>query len=672
MMLRKYNGLLIVVIFIAGIIAYSNSFDCSFHFDDGNVFHSSVTDRPTTLEDWIRLFPNRPVGIITFYLNFQLHGLDVGGYHLVNLIIHLINAFLVWWLVWLTLSSPVMRDSEISKHKTVMAFLTGLLFVTHPLATQSVTYIVQRFASLAALFYLLSFVLFVSGRLWDGMRSVRWLLFLGSILCAVLGLFSKEIVFTLPFAMVLYEFCFLRKAPANWKLKDAGWIIPLSILLIFIAQALRILTIKHFGTIQPIQGYAYSISMKEYLFTQFSVILTYLRLFILPVGQTFDYDYPVAAGFFKLKTLLSFSLLLTIFTAGVLLFKRYRLISFGIFWFFLTLSVESSFLPISQNVIFEHRTYLPSFGFFIALVGLFFYFFKERHVKIAVVLLLVMAAANTALTYQRNKVWKNEFTFWADNLNKSPNKARVINNFGQVMLAAGKIKEAVYFYDRAIRLNPHYIYFYNNRGAAYERLGQYAQALGDYNQAIRLNPNHPGAYYNRAIIYARQGQHQRAIADYQQAIRLRPDAADAHINLGSLYVRMGEYQKAIESSSKAVRLKPRDPNGYYNRGEAYLKLGLYHQAVDDFSTVVRLQPGDYMAYHQRGRAYGQLGRYTNELADYDQAILLKQNYAAAYSDRAAAFFKQKDKTAGCRDAKKACELGACEMLEKVKSKGACH
>jgi hypothetical protein len=129
---NKYNFLFIVTILIAGIIAYSNSFDCSFHFDDGNVFQSSVTTGLASIRDWIRLFPSRPIGILTFALNYNIHGLDLCGYHLLNLIIHLTNAFLVWWLTWLTLSTPIMKDTAISKHKTMMAFLTGLLFVTHP------------------------------------------------------------------------------------------------------------------------------------------------------------------------------------------------------------------------------------------------------------------------------------------------------------------------------------------------------------------------------------------------------------------------------------------------------------------------------------------------------------------------------------------------------------
>ena len=554
---KKNNFLFIVAIFIAGIIAYSNSFDCSFHFDDDNVFHSSVTTGSASIGDWIRLFPARPIGMLTFALNYNIHKLDVWGYHLVNLIIHLTNAFLIWWLTWLTLSTPVMKDTQISRHKTMMAFLTGLLFVTHPLATQSVTYIAQRFASLATLFYLLSLILFVKGKLWQGDKNTPWFLFGGSIVCAVLGMLTKEIVFTLPFAILLYDYCFLKAAPWKLESKDKSLIISFIMLVIFIFLFLRnssVSPLNIFNTVPPVQGYSYSISMKEYFLTQFSVILTYIRLFFLPINQNLDYDYQLSTGFFQLKTFFSFSLLLGILATGVLLFKRYRLISFGIFWFFLTMSVESSIIPISQNVIFEHRTYLPGFGFFLALTGAFFYFFKERYLKIAVIILLMVATINTVLTYQRNKIWKNEHTLWADCVKKSPNKARPHNNLGIALSAEGKIEEAIDHYNQAIRITPDYADVYNNRGNAYAKLGQYKLAFEDYNQAIRLKPDYADAYYNWGYAYDKLDQYQQAIEHYNQAIRLNPNYVKAYINRGVAYLLRGNQKLGCPDAQKACVL----------------------------------------------------------------------------------------------------------------------
>jgi tetratricopeptide (TPR) repeat protein len=294
--------------------------------------------------------------------------------------------------------------------------------------------------------------------------------------------------------------------------------------------------------------------MKEYFLTQFRVILTYIRLFILPFNQNLDYDYPLSTGFFQLKTFLSFSLLVGILATGILLFKRYRLISFGILWFFLTMSVESSIIPISQNVIFEHRTYLPGFGFFLAFTGAFFYFFKERYLKIAVIILLMIAAINTVLTYQRNKIWLNEYTLWADCVKKSPNKARVHVAFGLALFKEGKIDDAINHYKQAIRIAPDYSLPFNNLGNAYVKSGQYQQAIEDYNEAIRLNPDYAEAYNNRGTSYDNLGQYQRAIEDFNKAINLKQDYAKAYNNRGIAYLSQGDNELGCPDTQKACAL----------------------------------------------------------------------------------------------------------------------
>ncbi len=226
----------IIFICLVGLIAYSNSFDCSFHFDDVPTIEENIAIRNlSNVEDWWGFYHSRPIGYLSFALNYHFNKLDVWGYHLVNLVIHIVNAILVWWLVILTMATPVMRGQPIEKHKGMMALFTALLFVSHPLATQSVTYIVQRLASLATLFYLLSLALYVKGRLGENNKDKRILLFYGgSILCAVLGMLTKEIVFTLPFVLVLYEFSFMKADAWRIDIRDRGIQIPALILVIFV------------------------------------------------------------------------------------------------------------------------------------------------------------------------------------------------------------------------------------------------------------------------------------------------------------------------------------------------------------------------------------------------------------------------------------------------------
>jgi len=535
------------------MIAYSNSFDCSFHFDDRNILNSATAKSTATPGDWIKLFPSRPLGVLTFAANYHIHQLDVRGYHLVNLMIHLINALLVLWLTRMTFSTPVMKDLPVSRHKNSIVFLTSLLFVTHPLATQSVTYIAQRFASLASLFYLLALSLFVKGKLQENSAKVL-LLFCAVVLSAVCGILTKEIVFTLPFAIILFDYCFFRISPRKPQLKDKTVILSLVILAIFAVILLRNFSSDIFRAVESDQGYAYSISMKEYFLTQFRVILTYIRLFFLPFHQNLDYDYPLSASFLDVKTFFSFLALLSILLAGILLFKKYRLISFGIFWFFLTLSVESGIIPVSQNVIFEHRTYLPGFGFFIAFTGAFFYLSGDRYFKTVLIILLVIASVNMALTYQRNKVWKNEYTLWSDCLAKSPNKARVNNEIGTACAELGQYEKAIDYLNKAINLNPNYAEPYYNRGTVYGRLGQFQRTIDDCSEALRLKPDYVNAYNNRGNAYAALGLYPRAIEDYNKAILLMPDYIPVYINRGNAYLKSGDEKSACLDVRRACEM----------------------------------------------------------------------------------------------------------------------
>ena len=622
----------IVLICLVGVIAYSNSLDCSFHFDDISTIINNIAIRDlSNVKAWWDFVPSRPIGTLSFALNYHFHRLDLWGYHLVNLVIHIVNALLVWWLVMLTMATPVMRDQPIERHKGAMALFTALLFVCHPLATQSVTYIVQRLASLATLFYLLSLALYVKGRLWEGNKDTRiFFFYAGSILCAVLGMLTKEIVFTLPFALVLYEFSFIKTDVWKIDLKDRGIQIPIIILGIFVVLFFLNFSFNIFKPIPPLlyQGYDYPITAWEYLLTQFSVIFTYIRLFIVPVNQNLDYDYPVSHSLFELHTVFGMLSLAGILLLGIFLFRRYRLISFGIFWFFLTLSVESSIIPISQNVIFEHRTYLPGVGFFLVLTGVLFYFLYGRYKQVALgimalmALMALMVLTNTVLTHERNKVWKNDYTLWGDSAKKSPNKARPLNNYGKALADAGNASEALTYYDKAIEVNPHFHKAYYNRGSAYSSLGNYDQAIGDFDRAIEINPLFAEAYHDRGIVYGRMGNYKQAIGDFGRAIEIKPLLTEAYYNRGIDYGRMGNYNQGIRDFDRAIEINPLYAEAYYNRGVAYSSIGDSWQAIGDFDRAIEIKPLFAEAYHNRGILYGRIGNNKQAIWDLRMAARL--------------------------------------------------
>ncbi|MGD1152247.1 MAG: tetratricopeptide repeat protein [Syntrophales bacterium] len=584
----------ILLICLVGVIAYSNSFDCSFHFDDVPTIEDNIAIRNLSdVEAWWGFYPSRPIGYLSFALNYNFHRLDVWGYHLVNMAIHIVNGVLVWWLVMLTMTTPVMKTQPISRHKESMALFTALLFVSHPLATQSVTYIVQRLSSLAALFYLLSLALYVKGGLWkgNGNRQV-FFYYAGSILCAVLGMLTKEIVFTLPFALVLYEFSFMKTDTWKFDLKDRGIQVTIIILMLFVALFFHNFSFGIFNPIPPLlnQGYDYPITAWEYLLTQFSVILIYIRLFILPVNQNLDYDYPISHSLFEGHTLFGLLSLAGIFVLGILLFRRYRLISFGIFWFFLTLSVESSIIPISQNVIFEHRTYLPGLGFFLVLTGVVFYFIWDRYRQVAWGILVLLVLTNAVLTYERNKVWKSEYSLWADGIMKSPNKPRPLNGYGKVLADTGNASGALSYYNRAIELNPRFYAAYYNRGNVKIKISDYKGAISDYDETLRINPYHADGHYNLGNALAHQGKMVEAVTHLKEAVRLKPLSAEYQNNLGYVLALQGKEDEAINHFREAIRLKPDLADAHNNLGNALFYQKRLEEAIDSYREALRINP----------------------------------------------------------------------------------
>ena len=305
-----------------GIIIYSNSFGCSWHLDDFiNIVNNPIMRDLTDWETWWRMGNTRMAGLYSFALNYHFHEADVWGYHLVNLCIHLVNACLVWWLTFLICSSPALKEHKIASHKMLFAFVTALMFVLHPLATQSVTYIVQRLASQVAMFYFLSLAFYLQARLTKRGNLTRILLFAGCAVSAVLAMLTKENAFTLPFAIILSELFFIRTEKLSVIFRDYRVIL----LILLSLGALMVIpfqsSLSIFNSISPPGNPDFVLTPLNYFLTQFSVIVKYIQLLFLPVGQNLDYDFPVSHSLFEIKTLLSFLFLSSLVVLAVFLFK---------------------------------------------------------------------------------------------------------------------------------------------------------------------------------------------------------------------------------------------------------------------------------------------------------------------------------------------------------------
>jgi tetratricopeptide (TPR) repeat protein len=606
----KIPVLHILLIVILSVIAYSNTHDVPFLFDDTkniaanpiiknlrHFIHPSEA-KPYTGSFVHVQFVKRFVGYFTFALNYRIHGIDVRGYHAFNLFIHILTSILLYILVILTFRTPFMESSRLRDKARHVAFFSALLFVSHPVQTQAVTYIVQRFASLATLFYILSLVLYIKARL-SNRTGVNLLYFGLCIISAVLGMKTKEIAFTLPLSITLYEFMFFNGKAKRRLL----YLIPLFLTMLVIPLTYVSLYSDMDKPLEEIMADAEQATTAQrtpridYLLTELRVIVTYLRLLVLPVGQNLDYDYPIYSSFFTPPVYLSFLFLLGVFGLGAFLYYRssfsdraLRLVSFGIFWFFITISVESSVFPLLP--IYEHRVYLPSAGVFAATAaGVFLLAYRLRGMwmKTAGVVLVAIVIVLNGAAYARNTVWQSNISLWEDVVRKSPNKARPHTNLGEAYEEQDMVDKAIEHYQIALRAEPNTAIIYNNLGNAYRTKGMKRKAIEYFERAINLKPNIVEPHINLGILYKTAGQFDRAIHHYKRAISLNPNQPDAHYNIGNIYMFKGLTDIAIEHYRHAISLRPEDSDTHNNLGIAYQQKGMLNEAEKEFSIAKKLQ-----------------------------------------------------------------------------------
>jgi hypothetical protein len=531
----------LVLIVLVGFLVYSNTFNAPFQFDDvicivenpyiqntANFILGDSSDMQLHPE-LQRTLKSRAFGYFTFALNYRAHGLDVRSYHAVNLAIHILNAIMVYFIVMLTFRTPILEGSALKGRSGFMAFLTALLFVCHPVQTQAVTYLYQRFASLATLFYLASFLSYIRSQL-SMKRAVQYTHYALALVFAILAMKTKELIVTLPFVIAVYDSMFFRKTLKKRLFST------FSLFLVMLLFSLVIIGLHgSFAETTKEIKLQTNLSRTDYLYTQFRVIVTYLRLLVLPINQNLDYDYPIYRSFFNPKVFLSFLFLLGWGALGIYLLSRSRIsdqalrfIAFGIFWFFITLSVESTIIPI-VDVIFEHRIYLPSTGFFIAVISFLFIIEVRLRTKIPflgkmiIPVLICIAIVLSGATYARNLVWTDEARLWEDVIEKSPMKSRGYSNLGSIYYKRGEYDKALEHLNRSIEVDDMSLDIertYANRGLVHFTTGKYDRALDDFNKAIFINPYFKEMYYLRGNVFLSKKMLNEARDDFQKSCNM--------------------------------------------------------------------------------------------------------------------------------------------------------
>ena len=655
----------VLLVLAIGVLAYSNTFQVPFFLDE-----YFITDNPFVKDirypvelikninlDIYNNIHHRYVAFLTFALNYRLHGLEVFGYHLINVSLHLVNALLVYALVALTLRTPLLESSSLNEKRFRIALFSALMFVAHPVLTEAVTWIWQRVAVLVTTFYLASVITYVRARLEEGKSWKKYAFYVISLCSSVLAMKTKQNAFTLPFMIALYEFTFFRGSMAP-RLK---MLIPFALTLLIIpytyffemgfspSQATR-----GIGTAAQID-----ISRWDYVLTQFSVLLTYIRVLLVPVNLPVYHAYAVNHSFFDAKVLLSFSLLAMLLGTSVyLLFRRDKqcelaLIAFGVTWFFTAHLVESGLIPLNV-VIAKHRNYLPSVGFFIAVVSavsLLTDRIKNTRVVQALSFLFVLILAVSC--YARNAVWRSAVTLGEDVVKNAPDNSEAHLILGRAYKREGRLAEAQREFEESFRLDseknsppfggvsgvmpsiprktikPGEVETHYNLAIGHYRSRRFDDAMSELEAVLAAAPRHAGAYFSTGLIHHEQGRYDDAIRAYREAVKLKPDYVEARTNLGGVYAQVGRFKEAAEEIKAALRINPDNAESHKFLGLIYQDIGQLHESVRELTIAIKLKPDYAEAHNNLGEVYAQMGRINDAVGEFRVALKLKPDLTVA-------------------------------------------
>ena len=554
-MTRLANSFLphLIIVGLLCMVTYANALRAPFILDDREV----IVENPITqdlhyfLKPWeakqyrgnflYQSFKMRYITFLTFACNFAMHGLNTTGYHVVNILCHMLTAWAVYCFVMMLLSTPVLRGSSLATKAPAVSFIVATIFAVHPIQTAAVNYTWQRTTILCALFYVWSIVCYGYARLsWLSTSSAQSkkakFLYAAALIFCLIASRTKENAVTLPCSILALEFILFGQGEIKKRLL---YVLPFFLVMANVGLSLIEgpdveLTPLDSSTMQQ-EPYGRS----EYLYSQFKVVAIYLSLLILPYGQRLIYD---IASYKTLWNPAVFALLLTHFTllggALFLLSRSLRqqiaiewgLVGIGVCWFYGTIAIESSLLVLS-DLAFEHRVYLPSIGAIIAIVTTTTTLCgtnTKRFRGIPFFLALTTVIVLSVLTIKRNAVWATEDGIWQDCLRKSPSSVMVHYEIGMSFAKKERYEEAIPFFKKASLLesesngkgwnSP----ALNNLGNCYYVLGRLSEAEQTWQSAYQKNPDNIVALYNIGMVEDRLGDYDMAVKYYKEFLRRSP------------------------------------------------------------------------------------------------------------------------------------------------------
>jgi Flp pilus assembly protein TadD len=605
---------LFAALFLLPILAYSNTLESSWHLDDYDTIvantqlHFSDLSPESVYNSFFsrsdKLF--RPVACLTLGLNWYFGKGQVAGFHIVNLGIHILTAFFLFMAVSNLYQSPRLRGESYNRIFFI-ALLTAVLWALNPVQTQGVTYIVQRMASLAAMFYVMAIYCYLKGRI-STIKSHQKIYFAFCLTGFLLALGSKENSMTLPLSLFLLEIIFFQNMD-NPKTRKKIILFSTIISFLLILSALIYFTL---GDGFPLLNNGYSkrsFTLSQRLMTESRIVILYISQLFYPnpLGLSIEHDIQISSSLFHpWTTLAAICLIISLIGLALAGVRKRPVIGFAVLFFFLNHIIESSFLPL--ELIFEHRNYLPSLFFFwpiaVGLIKLMGdYRIKwpstSRVVGGFIVMLVILLAAST---YIRNMAWATEKTLWEDAMQKAPGRARPAYNLAKYYyVREGRLDEALQLYSRSLNLEaatPAYsrALALNGMASIYYSRQDPEKALQLCRRALKINPASESAAYNSVLALMKMERWQEA------SLAADPLLTEKHIRpgylllKGAILIRLNRSEKALGYLRQALKAAPNNRKVLMNLGMALGLNGHYRQAQWFFSRAIQVSPRDIRPY----------------------------------------------------------------------------
>jgi lipoprotein NlpI len=581
----------VLIILFVSFVVYFNALSGDFVFDDvkqvvNNPWIRDIRNIPTIFSTNVWGFHQqirtsnyyRPLMHVIYMLNYHLFGLKPWGFHLVNILFHCGVSVLVFLLARRFLTEQNVRNSPVYLSP---AFISAMLFASHPIHTEAVTWIAGLPDLALAFFYLLSFYFYMVFR---GGRKRGYLLSVLSFSAATL---FKEPALTLPVILIAYDFLF-KKFDKN-ILSDIKVYIPYAV----VSAVYLFMRYHALGGFAPRES-SIRLSTYQSVINVFPLFREYLTSLLWPVNLNFWHTFHPVNSIIGAQGLISIVATVIFFIVAAAAYRKNKVIVFSLLLLVLPLMPVFYIKGISGEPFAERYLYLPSVGY-VLLLGIFLSWAGEKlplaTVSISTVF-IIMVGIYAVGTIHRNSVWKDDFSLWSDTVRKSPDDAWVHYHFGDVYLSNGLFDMAIEQYQTALKLDLDYEEVHNNLGNAYARKGQYDMAIEQYQAALRLKPGLAIVHFNLGAAYSSKGLFDMAIEQYRKALSVKQDYAEAHNNLGNAYAYKGLFDMAIEQYQTAVRLKPDYARAHFNLGLMYLKKGLKDMARKEAEMALNLRP-DY-------------------------------------------------------------------------------